>query len=259
MRRYFIAGNWKMNLLQDEARALARGVSHGVGSAGHRNVRVAVAPTFLSIAAVRDSLGSGTAVALAAQNCHEKDKGAFTGEVSAAICKDAGCAYVILGHSERRQFFHETDQLVRAKRDAVLAAGIQPIICIGETKQQREMNETMRVVEGQLTGGLEGLSAGDAGSKLTIAYEPVWAIGTGLTATPQQAQEVHAFIRSWLVSHYGKDVAKNVAIQYGGSVNDKNAKELLSQPDIDGALVGGASLKADSFLAIVNAAVSLAV
>jgi triosephosphate isomerase len=251
-RELFIAGNWKMNLLQDEARALVRKLLPAVGS-GLRGVRVAVAPPFTSLAAVRELIANSR-LALAAQNCHAEAKGARTGEVSAPMLRDAGCEYVILGHSERRTDFAENNQLVRSKMDAALAAGLKPIVCVGEREGEREAGQTAQVVETQVKGSVGGLDPKVAAASLTIAYEPVWAIGTGKTATPAQAQEVHAQIRHLLRGLFGDEAAQKIAIQYGGSVKGENAAELLAQPDIDGALVGGAALQADSFLKICEAA-----
>jgi triosephosphate isomerase len=194
-----------------------------------------------------------SAIGLGAQNCYHEAKGAFTGELSPPMLLDIGCKYVILGHSERRQIFKESNQDVNGKVLAALGVGLLPIVCVGETLQQRQANETAAVVREQIEGSLAGLSA-EQMLKIVIAYEPVWAIGTGVVATPQQAEEVHADLRRLLENGYNSQVASTVRIQYGGSVTAENAASLLSQPNIDGALVGGASLKADSFLAIVSAA-----
>ena len=246
-RRKFIAGNWKMNTTRSEAVVLARAVAEGVGTG--RGVDVAVCPPSVYLDAVGQVL-AGTAVGLGGQNCYHAAKGAFTGEVSAAMLRDVGCRYVIVGHSERRQLFHETDAEVNRKLLAALEAGLTPILCVGETLAQREAGQTFAVVRGQLAGSLAGLSA-EPMARVVIAYEPVWAIGTGVVATPTQAEEVHADLRRWLAERYNPKVAAEVRIQYGGSVTAENAFSLLSQPNIDGALVGGASLKAESFLAIV--------
>jgi triosephosphate isomerase len=239
-----------MNKTPTEAAALARELRGAVSMVRDR-VEIAVAPPFPALAAVAKAL-EGSNIGLAAQNCHDKDSGAFTGEVSASMLKDVGCAYVILGHSERRQFFHETDAGVNAKVQAVLKAGMLPIVCVGETLAEREGGKTLEVVSTQVRGGLKGFSAAE-GAKFVIAYEPVWAIGTGKVATSRQAQEVHAHIRSLLVELWGQESAGQVRIQYGGSVKPDNAAELLSQPDIDGALVGGASLKSADFAGIIKA------
>lgn len=246
-RRKFIAGNWKMHTTRAEAMALARAVAEGVGKG--RGVDVAVCPPSVYLDAVGQVL-VGTAVGLGGQNCYHAAKGAYTGEISAAMLRDVGCQYVIVGHSERRQLFRETDAEVHRKLRAALEAGLAPILCVGETLAQREAGQTAAVVRGQLEGSLADLSDEQAG-RIVIAYEPVWAIGTGVVATPAQAEEVHADLRRWLAERYNPALAAEVRIQYGGSVTAENALSLLSQPNIDGALVGGASLKAESFLAIV--------
>jgi triosephosphate isomerase len=246
-RTPFICGNWKLHKTIAESLELATAIKNAVGPL--RDVEVAIAPVFTALASVAKRL-EGSAVGLAAQNCFWEDQGAWTGEVSAKLLADVGCKYVILGHSERRQHFGETDGAVNLKLKSVLKHGLYPIVCVGETDKERDAGETFGRVRTQLDGGLAGLSAADA-EKLTIAYEPVWAIGTGRTATPQQAEEVHAFIRGLLGEKFGA-TAEGVRIQYGGSVKPDNAAQLLSQPNIDGALVGGASLKADDFLKIVK-------
>jgi len=250
MRRKFIAGNWKMNTSRAEGAALASAIASKVG--GSANVDVAVCPPSLYLEAIGQAI-KGSAVCLGAQNCYHEAKGAFTGEISPQMLVDVGCKYVILGHSERRQIFKETDQDVNRKVLAALAVGLTPILCVGETLAERQANQTSRVVRGQMEGSLADLSA-DQMLKIVVAYEPVWAIGTGVVATPEQAEEVHADLRKLLETRYTSEVASKVRIQYGGSVNAENANTLLHQPNIDGALVGGASLKADSFLAIINAA-----
>jgi triosephosphate isomerase len=250
MRKKFIAGNWKMNTSRAEGAALAAAIAAKVGTASE--VEVAVCPPALYLEAVGKAL-AGSAVGLGAQNCYHEAKGAFTGELSPQMLVDIGCKYVILGHSERRAIFQETNQAINKKVHAALAAGLTPILCVGETLDERQANRTSAVVREQMEGSLAGLSA-DQMLKLVIAYEPVWAIGTGVVATPEQAEEVHADLRSLLETRYNSAVASSVRIQYGGSVNAENAATLLGQPNIDGALVGGASLKADSFLAIVAAA-----
>jgi len=250
MRRKFIAGNWKMNTSRAEGTALAAAVAAKVGAASE--VEVAVCPPALYLEAVGKAI-AGSAVGLGAQNCYHEAKGAFTGEISPQMLVDVGCKYVILGHSERRAIFQETNQAINKKVQAVLAVGLSPILCVGETLAERQANRTSAVVREQMEGSLAGMSA-EQMLKMVIAYEPVWAIGTGVVATPEQAEAVHADLRSLLESRYNSEVASSVRIQYGGSVNAENAASLLSQPNIDGALVGGASLKADGFLAIVAAA-----
>jgi triosephosphate isomerase (TIM) len=253
VRNFLIAGNWKMNLLRDSSVALVHQLNDQLPWASQ--VVVAVCPPSVYLHDVGAAI-RGTTIRLGAQNVYHQPEGAFTGETSCAMLKDLGCAYVILGHSERRAIFGETDATVNEKLKATLKAGLTPIVCVGETLEQREANQTQSIVRGQCTGSLAGLNA-DEMKKTVIAYEPVWAIGTGKTATPDQAEEVHSDIRKHLASMFGDDVASQVVIQYGGSVKADNAKELLSQPNIDGALVGGASLKADSFLAIVGAAAQI--
>ncbi|RKH45108.1 triose-phosphate isomerase [Corallococcus sicarius] len=250
-RRKIIAGNWKMNKAVPEALALVRELRGAVAALGDK-VEVVIAPPFVALQPVHVAL-EGAPLQLAAQNCHWEASGAFTGEISAPMLVELGCAYVIVGHSERRQFFGETDATVNKRAKAVKAAGMTPIICVGETLAEREANQTLAVVERQVRGALEGFSGADVAT-FVMAYEPVWAIGTGRTATTAQAQEVHAAIRGLLSRLYDEGTAGRVRIQYGGSVKPDNAAELLGQPDVDGALVGGASLKAADFVAIVKAA-----
>jgi triosephosphate isomerase len=250
MRKKFIAGNWKMNSSEAEGVALAAAIAQSVGKS--TEVEVAVCPPACYLAAIGKAL-AGSAVGLGAQNCYHEAKGAFTGELSPGMLLDVGCRYVILGHSERRQIFRETSADVDRKVQAALAAKLIPIVCVGETLEERQAGETMKVVRQQVEGSLAGTSA-EQMAHVVIAYEPVWAIGTGVVATPAQAEEVHADLRKLLEVRYNPQVAASVRIQYGGSVNAENAALLLGQPNIDGALVGGASLKADSFLAIIKAA-----
>ncbi|WP_242395733.1 triose-phosphate isomerase [Anaeromyxobacter oryzisoli] len=249
-RTPFVCGNWKMHETVPEAVALASEVRDGLGEAAGK-VQVAVAPPFTALHAVGQAL-AGSRVELAAQDVHWEAKGAFTGEVSPGMLLDAGCAHCVVGHSERRHLFGETDEAVRRKVGALLGAGLRPIVCVGETLAEREGSRTLEVVERQVRQGLAGLSAEQL-ERVTVAYEPVWAIGTGKTATAAQAQEVHAAIRK-ILRELGGSAADRIRIQYGGSVKPENARELMSQPDVDGALVGGASLKAKDFLAIVKGA-----
>ena len=246
-RTPFICGNWKLHKTVAESIDLATAIKNAVGPL--RDVEVAVAPVYTALHAVAKRL-EGSAVGLAAQDCFWEDQGAWTGEVSARLLKDVGCQLVIIGHSERRQHFGELDGACNLKVKAALKNGLSVILCCGETEAERDAGETFARVRTQLDGSLDGLTATDA-ERITIAYEPVWAIGTGRTATPAQAQEVHAFIRGKLGERFG-DVAERMRIQYGGSVKPENAAALMAQPDIDGALVGGASLKADDFLKIVK-------
>lgn len=249
MRRPFIAGNWKMNLNRAEAVALARGLVEAVGAASQATL--AVCPPSVYLDAVSQVV-RGTPVALGAQNVYHEPSGAFTGEVSAAMLLDLGCRYVILGHSERRHILKESNGDINLKVHAALNAGLVPIVCVGELLAEREANQTEAVVRDQVEGSLAGVSAEQV-AKIVIAYEPVWAIGTGKVATPEQAEEVHKSLRKLLASRYNAAAAEQVVIQYGGSVNPKNASELLRQENIDGFLVGGASLKVDSFLGVIGA------
>jgi triosephosphate isomerase len=248
-RRQLIAGNWKLHNTLAESVALARTVSEKTAGT---TAEVAVAPVFTALTTVRDAL-AGSHVALSAQDVYWENKGAFTGQVSAPLLKDVGCSYCIVGHSERRQFFAESDETVRRKLRALLAVGIRPIFCVGESLDQRDQGATVGVVLGQVAAGLAGIS-NEALAQLVIAYEPVWAIGTGKTATPADAQTVHAALRAQLVHDRGADFGDAVRLLYGGSVKADNAAQLLAQPDIDGALVGGASLVPEQFVAIVAAA-----
>jgi len=250
MRRPFIAGNWKMNLNRASAVALAEGLAEKAEGVGE--VDLAVCPPSLYLDAVASAI-AGSKIGLGAQNVYHESEGAFTGEISVAMLCDIGCKYVILGHSERRHVLGETDEEVNKKVHAALGAGLCPIVCVGELLSERESGETLRVIRGQFDGSLAGLSA-EQMVKLVIAYEPVWAIGTGKVATPEQAEEVHLDLRKIIADRYNERVAQSVRIQYGGSVKPDNAAELLGQPDIDGALVGGASLKVESFLGIVAGA-----
>jgi triosephosphate isomerase len=245
-----VAGNWKMNKTVGEALVLVREL-RGLVSMVRDKVEVVVAPPFTALHPVAKAI-EGSNIVLAAQNCFWENAGAFTGEVSAPMLKEVGCRYVIVGHSERRQLFGETDETVNRRVRAVLEAGLLPIVCVGETLPEREGGRTLDVVTRQLEGGLAGFE-GESVARFVLAYEPVWAIGTGRNATSAQAQEVHAHIRERLTVSFGREVSERVRIQYGGSVKPDNAAELFSQPDVDGALVGGASLKAADFAAIVKA------
>jgi triosephosphate isomerase len=249
MRQKFIAGNWKMFTNATSGAALVKGIHDG--GPVFDKVRVAVCPPFPYLGIVAGII-KGTSIGLGAQNCSDKVEGAFTGEVSPRMLVDVGCQYVILGHSERRQYFKEDDALINRKLHLATTEGLQVILCIGETLDERKAEKTEAVLDAQLTGCLAGVTA-DLLSKIVVAYEPVWAIGTGLNATPQQAQEAHAFIRKRVGQLVSADAASKLIIQYGGSVKPDNAASLLSQPDVDGALVGGASLKPGDFLAIVKA------
>jgi triosephosphate isomerase len=248
MRPLFIAGNWKMNpATLDAAVALAEGVKAGVGQ--EAAVRVAVCPPSIYLQKI-DTVLANTPIGVGAQNMHWEAKGAYTGDISGPMLQDIGCTHVILGHSERRHGLGETDEMVNKKLKAALAVGLIPIVCIGELLSEREANETQNVVGRQLDGSLAGLTP-EQMAGVVLAYEPVWAIGTGKVATPEQAQEVHAFIRSKLAAMFGEATAARVVVQYGGSVTADNARNLLSSPDIDGALVGGASLVPENFLGII--------
>lgn len=249
MRKPFVAGNWKMNLTKTEAIALANGLTAQAAAFGA--VDVAVIPAFVHIDAVGQAV-VGTAVGLGAQDAYFEKNGAFTGEVSLAMLTELQVKYVLIGHSERRHVIGETDALLNKKLQAVIAAGLIAVLCVGETIAERKANKTLEVVGRQLREGLAGVGA-EKTTQLVIAYEPVWAIGTGLNATPAQAQEVHTYIRSELRKILGDAPAANMRIQYGGSVKASNAAELMSQPDIDGALVGGAALKIDDFMGIIKA------
>ncbi len=250
MRKKIIAGNWKMNMTTDAALSLVDGIKAKLPNP--LNADVVLCPPFTLLKSVADRI-AGSAVDLGAQNMHWEKSGAYTGEVSPEMLRDVMCNYVILGHSERRAYFAETDEIVNRKAKAALAMNLKPIVCVGETLEEREADKMKEVVEKQVRGSLADLGA-KGWADTIIAYEPVWAIGTGRTASPEQAQEVHAFIRGIVRDMAGAALADAMRIQYGGSMKPDNAKELLSQPDIDGGLIGGAALKADAFLAIVQAA-----
>lgn len=250
MRTPLVAGNWKMNKLVGEAVNLVEGLKPLVRDVA--NVDIVVCPTFPALYAVGQAL-KGSNVQLGGQNCYLKEKGAFTGEVSPQMLQDVGCTWVIIGHSERREYFKESDEFLNQKLKFALGAGLKVMFCIGETLAERESGRMNDVLTRQVTQGLEGLTAAEF-ANVSVAYEPVWAIGTGVTATPQQAQEAHAFIRGLVAERFGREVADKLRIQYGGSVTADNAAELIGQPDVDGALVGGASLDAEKFAKIVKAA-----
>jgi len=247
-RKPFICGNWKMHTTRAEAVALAEGTAKA--AAATPGVEVGACPPACYIEAVV-AAARGTPLVVGGQNMYFEPQGAFTGEIAGPMLKDLGCAYVILGHSERRHVFGEPDDLIARKVKAAFEADLLPILCVGELIEQRRAGATENVVRRHVTSGFDGLAA-DQARRVVIAYEPVWAIGTGETATPEQAQEVHAFIRTLLADLYDADLAQAVRIQYGGSVKPDNAHDLLAQPDIDGALVGGASLKVDSFSTIIT-------
>ena len=251
-RKLIIAGNWKMNHGSDKTREIVTGLRTELSDI--TVVDIVVCPPFTSLAAAVEA-AAGSNIAVSAQNLHWAENGAFTGEISAAMLTELPVTYAVIGHSERRQHFGETDETVNQRLRAALDAGLIPIVCAGETQREREAGETETVVGRQIDGGLAGLGAAEV-TGTVIAYEPVWAIGTGLTATPDQAQAVHAFIRNRIQSVYGADVADQVRIQYGGSVKADNAAELMGQVDIDGALVGGASLKVDDFATLIRNAVA---
>jgi len=246
-RTKMMAGNWKMHKTLAEARELARQIVQGVGQKAH--AEVVLGPPYTALAAVAEEI-QGSPVRLAAQDTFWEEKGAFTGAIAPNMLVDVGCTYVIVGHSERRQHFGDTDENVNRKVMAALKAGLNPIMCVGETLKEREADRTFKVVETQVRRGLEAFPASETG-RLVVAYEPVWAIGTGKTATPDQAQEVHRLIRNLLAEILGTE---DIRILYGGSVTPDNAASLMAEPDLDGALVGGASLKAESFLGIIAAA-----
>jgi len=252
MRKPFVAGNWKMNTVSHSSVDLATGVARGSVELAGQGVDVAVCPPFVYLQAVAGAVSSSN-VSVGAQDIYFEAKGAFTGEISASMLKDIGCTYVLCGHSERRHVIGETDELINKKLTAAIAGGLLPILCVGELQSEREASQTEEVVTRHVKKGLAGLNP-EKVSAVTIAYEPVWAIGTGLTATPQQAQEMHQFIRKLLAQMYDSQLAEEIRILYGGSVKPGNAAELMSKPDIDGVLVGGASLKTDDFLAIIQAA-----
>jgi triosephosphate isomerase len=252
MRKKIIAGNWKMNKTAPEASELAKGIRQKIDKS--TEVDVVMCPPFIDLAAVY-SVIHDSYIDLGGQNLHWEEKGAFTGEISADMLKSVGCHYVIIGHSERRQYFGETDETVNKKIKSALHEGLIPIVCVGELLEEREADKTKSVIETQVKAAFEDIDKIQA-QKTVLAYEPVWAIGTGKVATPEQAQEVHEFIRKLLTDIFDEETAETIRIQYGGSMKPDNAAELLSQPDVDGGLIGGASLDVDSFVAIINHAKS---
>ena len=253
-RKVIIAGNWKMNKTAAEGRALVEALKPLVADVCPSKADIVVCPPFTTIAAVVEAV-RGSNIKVGAQNVHWAESGAFTGEISAAMLKEFGIDYVIIGHSERRQYFGETDATVNSRVKAALAAGLLPIICVGELLEEREGGRTEQVLSAQLEGGLAGLTGEDM-RKIVIAYEPVWAIGTGKTATPEMAELTHNFIRCTLNDMFGKEIGEGVRIQYGGSMKAENAGALVAQPNIDGGLIGGAALKAESFAALIHNAIA---
>lgn len=255
MRRYLIAGNWKMNAGPTDARHLIKNLKIELANRKPK-VEVLVCPPMVSLVPVKQELDGFNGIEIGAQNVHYENNGAYTGEVSTEMLKDSGCHYAIIGHSERRAYFHETDEIVNKKAQKCLNDGLKPIICVGETLEQRKSGEHQDVVKTQVTKALSGISENQV-KTLVIAYEPVWAIGTGETATPEQAQEMHHFIRSIISDLYDESLSKTIRILYGGSMKPHNADDLLQQEDVDGGLIGGASLKAQSFTSIIETAEKL--
>ena len=250
MRKPIIAGNWKMYKTIGPAIELANGLKREFYKIEPTDIDIVLCPVYTCLSEVAEVIANSN-IALGAQDVYWQDEGAFTGEISVPMLKDAGCTYVIIGHSERRQFFGETSDTVNKKIKAVLKHGLLPIVCVGESLAEREANKTFEVLTDHIQNGLVGLTAEEV-TRIVIAYEPVWAIGTGKTATSAQAQEAHKYIRDLLVKFYNKDVAGGIRIQYGGSVKPENIEEIMVQPDVDGALVGGASLKIESFSEIIK-------
>lgn len=254
MRKKIVAGNWKMNKTFEEAKALLSEVVNMIKDEVTNDVTVVICPPSLYLSMSRQHIPTGGRIFLGAQNCHQKNEGAYTGEVSASMLRSVGVEYVILGHSERRQYFGETNAIVAEKVNIVLENGLTPIFCCGESRDLRENGDYIGFVKNQLTESLFHLSAESFG-KVVIAYEPIWAIGTGLTASSAQAQDMHFELRQHIASQYGDSVAQDMSILYGGSANAQNAADLFSQPDVDGGLIGGASLKSRDFTTVVKAAV----
>lgn len=254
MRRFLVAGNWKMNTTRESGSKLAEDLVTAV-PVENKAVEVLVCPPSPYLTTIGEIV-NGTGVRFGAQNCYHETPGAFTGEIATEMLVDVGCRSVLLGHSERRHILKETDADINLKVGKALTAGLQVILCVGELQSERESEQTESVLDTQMTGGLAGVEA-PAFDNIVIAYEPVWAIGTGLTASPDQAESAHQYLRNWLKEHYSAEIANSTRILYGGSVKPDNAKELLSQENVDGALVGGASLKADLFIPIIQAAIEL--
>ena len=250
MRKNIVAGNWKMNTTLPEGLALAKGLNEAL-KGKNTNCDVVIGTPFTHLASIVEAIDT-TKIGVAAENCADKEKGAYTGEVSAAMVASTGAKYVILGHSERRAYYNETPEILKEKVKIVLVNNLTPIFCIGEVLEEREAGKHFEVVDKQIEGSLFNLSAEEF-SKIVIAYEPVWAIGTGVTATAAQAQEIHAYIRKTIASKYGESMANDTSILYGGSCNAENAKELFSNPDVDGGLIGGASLSVEKFMPIIEA------
>jgi triosephosphate isomerase len=253
MRKKIVAGNWKMNKTADEATALLSEVVNMIKDEVTNDVQVVLCPPAIYLTSFRQYVPAGGKIALGAQNCHEKASGAYTGEISAPMLQSIGVEYVILGHSERRQYFAETNAQLADKVNIALENGLTPIFCCGESRDLRENGDYLGFVKDQITESLFHLSAEEFG-KVVIAYEPIWAIGTGLTASSAQAQDMHFELRRYIAGQYGDAVAQDTSILYGGSANEKNAAELFSQPDVDGGLIGGASLKSREFTTVVKAA-----
>lgn len=255
MRRFLVAGNWKMNTNRASGEALAGALAENA-AVSEEGVEVLVCPPYPYLAAIADRIAN-SGVELGAQDVYFEDNGAFTGEVSVEMLKDVSCKYVIVGHSERRHVIGETDEIINKKVKAAIAGGLQVVLCVGELLSEREAGNTETVLDRQMAGGLADITEDDA-KNVVIAYEPVWAIGTGVTATPDQAESAHEHLRNWVAKHYNPAFSEQLRILYGGSVKADNAETLLSQPNVDGALVGGASLKADLFVPIIDAARKLA-
>ncbi|MBA3052210.1 MAG: triose-phosphate isomerase [Candidatus Omnitrophota bacterium] len=251
MRKIIIAGNWKMNMSNEEAVKLSRAVASGLGDLSSRGRIAVMCPPFTALNSVAPSISGAKGLYLGAQNMFYEDNGAYTGEVSADMLLSCGCSFCIIGHSERRKYFGETDETVNKKAKKALEKSLTPVICVGETLEERESSRAFNVVKKQITGALQGISKEDI-AKVVIAYEPVWAIGTGKTASPEQAQSMHAYIREQIAGLSDGVVAQSVSILYGGSMNPSNVKGLLECTDIDGGLIGGASLKAEDFLKLVH-------